>query len=125
MFVVPLPEPERELRLCEVAVGRRDEAAVERVTVDEQRGLRARDCEREPVPGAVRQPVGEGLDARRRAARRHVVQPHLVAPPARLHLQVPAPRTVIARDSARATHARARLSRHCSEVHITQTNTST
>lgn len=95
MLAVPLADPERELRLREVAVGRGDEAAVERVAVDEQRGLRARHGQRQPVPRAVRQPEREGLHARRRRARRHVVQPHLVAPPARLHLQVPATATLM------------------------------
>lgn len=92
MLAVSLAHPERKLRLREVAVGRRDEAAVERVAVDQQRGLCARHGQRQPMPRAVRQPEGECLDARRRRTRRHVVQPHLVAAPARLHLQVPAQR---------------------------------
>lgn len=112
MFAVPLSEPERQLRLREVAVGRRDEAAVERVAVHQQRGLRARHGQRQAVPGAVGQPEGEALHARARLARRHVVQPHLVAAPARLHLQVPAhaPARVTAihrdRDTSDATRSR-------------------
>lgn len=93
MFAISLSDPQRELRLREVAVGRRDQAAVQRVAVHEQRGLRARHGQRHAVPRAVRQPEREGLHARRGGTGGHVVQSHLVAPPARLQLQVPAGRT--------------------------------
>lgn len=63
------------------------------MAVHQQRGLRARHGQRQAVPRAVRQPEREGLDARCAAAGRHIVQPHLVASPARLHLQVPATHT--------------------------------
>lgn len=82
MFTISLTNPERKLGLGEVSVRRRDKSPVERMAVDQQRGLRAGDYERHPVPGAVCQPKGEGLDPGDGASSRHVVQAHLIAPPA-------------------------------------------
>lgn len=112
VFAVPLPDPERELGMREVPIGRWYEPAVEGMAVDVERRLRTGDGEREPVPRAVRQSEGESLDARGRAAGRHVVQPHLVAAPARLHFQVPAHhRTLLTQYRTRETAVRAARSR--------------
>lgn len=90
MFAISLSNPQCELWLCEVSIRRRDKAAIERMAIDEQRGLRARHGQRQTVPRAIRQPEREGLDACYRRTRSYIVQPHFVTPSTRLHLQVPA-----------------------------------
>lgn len=73
----------------EIAVRRRYKSTVERVAVDKKGSLRTGDGKREPMPRSVRQPEREGLHTCRRTARGHVMQSYLIAPPARLHFQIP------------------------------------